>query len=111
RHLDPPPFKKELAAVFTGFASLATAEFLVTAIEVARDATPSALTTIRFDLVGPAKAGGHAEGAGHWRLAWNKASDGSWQIAEWSALDYVRSRAPAPVFTEVTEAVLGRNTP
>ena len=48
-------FQKELTAVLSDFASLETAEFLVTAIEVTRDASPSALTTIRFDLVGPAK--------------------------------------------------------
>jgi len=109
--LDGTAFKKELAIIFSDFASLETAEFLVTAIEVTREAAPSAMTTIRFDLVGPGKAGGRAERVGHWRLRWHKAPDGSWQVAAWSALDYVRSRAPAGVFSEVTEAVLGRNTP
>jgi Tfp pilus assembly protein PilF/peroxiredoxin len=109
--LDRTSFKNELAAVFGDFASIETAEFLVTAIEVKRETPLSALTTLRFDLVGPAKGGGRAERVGHWRVRWVAAPDGAWKATEWSALDYVRSRASAPVFTEVTEAVLGRNTP
>ena len=107
---DRASFKKDLAALLDDFASLETAEFLVTALQVTRHAAPSAQTTIRFDLVGPAKTGGRAERVGHWRLGWRKASDGAWQVSEWSALAYVRSRAPAPVFTDVTDAILGRNT-
>jgi Tfp pilus assembly protein PilF/peroxiredoxin len=109
--LDRAGFRKELASILNDFASLETAEFLVTAIEVTREAALSAQTTIRFDLVGPAKAGGRAERVGQWRLRWVKASDGSWQVGEWSAVDYVRSQAPAPIFTDVTDAVLGRGTP
>jgi Tfp pilus assembly protein PilF/peroxiredoxin len=107
--LDRTAFTKELAAVLGDFASIETAEFLVTAIEVARDTPPSASTTIRFDLVGPAKRGGRAERVGQWRVRWIAAPGGSWTASEWSALDYVRSFAPAPVFSEVTDAAFGQN--
>ncbi len=109
--VDRASFQKELNTVLSDFASLETAEFLVTAIEVTRDTSPSAATRIRFDLVGPTKGGGRAQRVGHWRMRWLASPDAAWHVTEWSALDYVRSRAPAAVFTEVTEAVLGRNTP
>jgi Tfp pilus assembly protein PilF/peroxiredoxin len=109
--LDRATFKKELTSLLSEFASIETAEFLVTAIEVTRAPTVSAVSTIRFDLVGPAKAGGRAQRVGHWRLRWQKANDGAWQVGEWSAIDYLRSRAPAPVFTEVTDSLWGGGTP
>ncbi len=108
--LDRATFKKDLTSLLAEFAPLETAEFLVTAIEVTRDATLSALTTVRFDLAGAAKAGGRAQRVGRWRLRWLKTADGAWRVAEWNAIDYVRSRAPSPVFSETTDALLGRET-
>jgi len=107
---DRTAFRKELAALLGDFASLYIAEFLVTAIDVTRGAAPpSALTTIRFDLVGPAKGGGRAQRVGHWRMRWQPSSDATWQLSEWSGLDYVRSRAPAAVFSDVSDAALAGN--
>ncbi len=107
--VDRASFQKELNTVLSDFASLETAEFLVTAIEVKRDASPSATTTIRFDLVGPAKGSGRAQRVGHWRMRWLASPDAAWHVTEWSALDYVRSRAPAAVFSDVTSVALGSN--
>ena len=42
-------------------------------------------------------------------MRWRRGQDGAWRVTEWTALDDLRSRAAAPVFTEVTEAALGRN--
>src|SRR6185295_5552651 len=49
--LDRATFKKELTSLLSEFASIETAEFLVTAIEVTRAPTVSAVSTIRFDLI------------------------------------------------------------
>ena len=106
---DRATFRREVAALLDDFKSIDTAEFLITAIEVTGDLRRTALTTVRFDLAGAARAGWRAGRLGHWRMRWQKSADGAWRVIEWVALDHVRSRAAAPVFTEATETALGRN--
>jgi Tfp pilus assembly protein PilF/peroxiredoxin len=101
-------FRKELAALVGDFASLAVAEFLITGIEVDK-AEPLVRTAVRFDLAGPAKSGGRAQRLGRWRILWRPGADGAWRVTEWAATEHLRSHAPLPVFTEVTEAALGGN--
>jgi Tfp pilus assembly protein PilF/peroxiredoxin len=107
--LDRVAFRKDLDALASDFESIPTAEFLITAIEVDRGADPVARTVVRFDLVGTAKGGGRAERLGHWRMHWRRGEGGAWRVTEWVALDHLRSRAPSPLFSEVTEAALGAN--
>jgi len=66
-------------------------------------------TVVRFDLAGAAKEGWRGERLGHWQLRWRRAADGEWRVTEWTALDHLRSRAPAPVFVEATGMAFGRN--
>ena len=106
--LDRAAFRKELTALVSDFDSVQTAEFLITRIEVERGSDARVRTTVRFDLSGAARGGGRAERLGHWQMRWQHARDG-WRVAEWTALDHLRSRASAPVFTEVTDAAFGRN--
>jgi tetratricopeptide (TPR) repeat protein len=107
--LDRTSFRAELAALTSGFDAVDTAELLITAIEVERAPDPVARTDVRFDLAGAAKGGGRGQRLGRWRMRWRRAADGVWRVIEWVALDHLRSRAPAAVFTEVTEAALGGN--
>jgi Tfp pilus assembly protein PilF/peroxiredoxin len=102
-------FRKELSALVGDFASLSVAELLITAIEVEKGDPPVARTTVRYDFAGGEKAGGRAQRLGHWQMRWRRGSDGAWRVIEWVATDHLHSRAPAPVFTEVTEAALGAN--
>src|SRR5581483_8246128 len=91
------------------FASLQTAEFLITAIDVKQG---EVRTTVRFDLAGAAKQGWRAERIGFWQLRWRRADTGNkdWRVVEWTTLDGgVRSRALAPVFTETTASAFGKN--
>ena len=106
--LDRVAFRKELSGLLADFESLQTAEFLITQIEVERGSVPRARTTVRFDLTGTAKGAWRAERLGHWQLRWQRAADG-WRVTEWTTTDHLRSRAPAPIFTEVTEAAFGKN--
>jgi Tfp pilus assembly protein PilF/peroxiredoxin len=106
---DRATFRSEVSTLLSDWRSIDTAEFLITAIEVTRDRNPTALTTVRFDLAGAAKAGWRAERLGHWRMRWQKSAGGVWQITEWITVDHLRSRTAVPVFTEATEAALGRN--
>lgn len=107
--LDRAAFRAELAALVDGFQSLHTAEFLITRIEVEPGPPALARTTVRFDLTGAASAGWRAARVGHWDMRWRRDSDDTWRIVEWSAVDQVRSRATAPVFSEATDQAFGRN--
>lgn len=107
--LDRAAFRTELSALLADFDSIQTAEFLITRIDVDGGNDPRVRTTVRFDLSGAAKAGWRAERLGHWQMRWQRALDGAWRVTEWTTLDHLRSRAPAPVFTEVTEAAFGGN--
>jgi Tfp pilus assembly protein PilF/peroxiredoxin len=107
--LDRGAFATELSGLLADFASVRTAEFLITRIDVEGGSDPRVRTIVRFDLAGDAKAGWRVERLGHWQMRWHRGPDGGWRITEWTTLDHSRSRASASVFTEVTEAALGRN--
>ena len=106
--LDRAAFRKELSALLADFDAVQTAEFLITRIDVERGSDPRVRTTVRFDLTGAAKGAWRAERLGHWQMRWHHGPDG-WRVIEWTTLDHLRSRASAPVFTEVTDAALGQN--
>jgi len=105
--LDRAAFRGELTALVSELAAVSTAEFLITAIDVQRGADALVRTLVRFDLAGPAREGWRAERIGHWQMRWRRDAGGAWRVTEWNALDHLRSRASAPVFTEVTEPALG----
>jgi len=107
--LDRAAFRREWAALVGDFESLPTAEFLITGIVRESKPDPLVRTTVRFDLAGPARGGGRTERSGRWQMRWRKGADAVWRVTEWTGLDHLRSRAPAPVFTEATEAAFGRN--
>ena len=101
-------FAESLQALLAGFEAIHTAEFLITAIEVDRTATPpSARTQVRYDIVGSGPQAWRAQRVGRWRMEWRRGADGVWRILEWSALEDQRSRASAPVFSEVSQAAVG----
>jgi Flp pilus assembly protein TadD/peroxiredoxin len=105
--LDPRSFAEELGTLVEGFRQVTVAEFLITAIEVDRE-NGLATTDVRYDIVGPATDGGRAQRSGLWRMRWRRGEDG-WRVMEWTATADLRSRASAPVFTEITTAALGGN--
>jgi len=107
--LDRAAFKPELSGLVREFASIHTAEFLITEIELVAGPEPQARTVVRFDLAGTAKEGCRAERVGRWRMRWQGGADGIWRLVEWAALDQVRSRASSPVFTEATRRAFGGN--
>jgi Flp pilus assembly protein TadD/peroxiredoxin len=101
-------FGQQLAALVAGLSEVTTAEFLVTAIEPERGGTPSVRTDVRYDLVGTGPGAWRAERVGRFRMVWRRGEDGAWRVSEWTASDQVKSRAPHPVFTEVTETSFGQ---
>jgi Tfp pilus assembly protein PilF/peroxiredoxin len=103
---DRRAFVEEFTALLADFASLETAEFLITAIDVTGEPPTVARTEVRYDLSGRARQGWRAQRLGRWRMQWTRGGDG-WRVTEWTALDHLRSRSSDPVFTEVTGTALG----
>jgi tetratricopeptide (TPR) repeat protein len=106
---DRSSFGEELRDLVSEFETIQVAEFLIAAIDVTRGPGPLARTEVRYDIAGVGKHSWRAERLGRWRMEWRRSGDGAWRVVEWTALDHLRSRASAPVFTEVTEAALGKN--
>jgi Tfp pilus assembly protein PilF/peroxiredoxin len=106
---DRASFGAEVRGLVAGMDAVRVAEFLITSIVVTREPAVRARTEVRFDLVGTAGARARLQRTGHWRVDWRREPDGAWRITRWSALDESRSRAAAPVFTEVTESALAGN--
>jgi tetratricopeptide (TPR) repeat protein len=106
---DRRTFGQDIERLIAGMDEVRVAEFLITSIAVQREAPIRARTEVRFDLVGSAKESWRLQRTGRWRIDWRREPDGIWRVASWTALDQSRSRAPAPVFTEVTGAALAQN--
>lgn len=103
--LDSRSFARELRQLLGDFRKVTVAEFLVTSLDVGRE-EGLAGTDVRYDLVGPGADAWRVERSGVWRLRWRRTASG-WRVVEWTAAEDVRSRASAPVFSEVTTAALG----
>ena len=105
--LDSRSFGAELRRVVEELREVLVTEFLITSLQ---PATESGLvrTEVRYDIVGRGTTVWRVEHVGVWRMDWRKSQSG-WQVVEWSAVSDVTSRARNPVFTEVTDAVLGSN--
>jgi Tfp pilus assembly protein PilF/peroxiredoxin len=106
--LDRAAFGTEMAALLAGMDVVRVAELLITGIEVEPGANGLVRTAVRFDLAGSAGAG-RAERIGRWQMRWRRGADGVWRVAEWIAREHLRSRAPAPIFDEVTQVAFGNN--
>ena len=106
---DRRSFGDELTALVADLREVQVAEFLITAIEVKPGPDGLVRTNVRFDIAGAAAGAWRAERLGRWEMQWRRGDDGAWRVVQWTCAEYLRSRASAPVFTEVTEAALGRN--
>ena len=106
---DRRAFGAELGALLAEVDTLQTTEFLLTAIERGTTAAAPVRTVVRYDFVGSGKEAWRAERIGRWALSWRRGADGAWQVTEWTALDDLRSRATAPLFTETTGTALAGN--
>jgi Tfp pilus assembly protein PilF/peroxiredoxin len=107
--LDRAAFGVEMAALLSDFETIQTAEFLITRIELTGDKPRLARTDVRYDLVGSSRKAWRAQRVGYWHLTWRQGTDGTWRVGEWTTKDQVRSKAAAPVFSDVTETALGAN--
>ncbi|HEY1305453.1 MAG TPA: FG-GAP-like repeat-containing protein [Vicinamibacterales bacterium] len=107
--LDARAFEAELQRLVGEFRDVTVAEFLLTSIEPEGSADPSfsVRTTVRYDLVGAGTNVYRLERVGEWEIGWRRHAAG-WQIVRWTATSHLVSRARRPIFTEITDAALGR---
>jgi Flp pilus assembly protein TadD/peroxiredoxin len=106
---DRPAFGGDLEGLIAGLDTVRVTEFLVTSIAVAGETPLRARTEVRYDIAGASADGSRLQRTGRWRIEWRRESDARWRIVVWTLLEASRSRALAPVFTEVTESALGAN--
>ena len=104
---DRRSFDSEWRRMLEGVRQVVVAELLITSIDVERD-KGLASTDVRYDIVGRGKDAWRVQHVGGWRMKWRRDASG-WRVVEWTAASHLQSRAKAPVFTEVTAAVLGGN--
>ena len=108
-------FLEELRSALSGFEEILTADFQITGIEaesapLASSALPRLVKTrVRFELVGTGKNFYREQRVGGWDIAWEGAS-GQFRIQSWSPVDETRSRSLSPVFADISEEALGRNS-
>ncbi len=105
--LDSRAFIAELGRLIEGMREIAVAEFQVTSIETVSGSN-LVRTRVRYDIVGPGTAAWRIQHVGGWVMSWRKDPSG-WHVVEWSADSDLTGRARRPVFTEITQAVLGAN--
>jgi Flp pilus assembly protein TadD/peroxiredoxin len=87
---------------------LTVTEFLVTNIE--RPTPDDVRTEVRAEIVGHSTNGARASYVATWRMEWRRTA-GRWQVAAWTAGPHVMSRAPSPIFREITGEVIDASGP
>lgn len=108
-------FLREWQSAFSASSQIVTAEFQVTAINVAPASTvsqvPSTIQTrIRYEIVGTGNSFYREQRVGHWELVWVPTSSGEFRIQTWRVLDETRARSVSTVFADISAAALGGNT-
>jgi tetratricopeptide (TPR) repeat protein len=118
------PFLREWKAALSTFSKIVTAEFQITAIDLAgrEDAASSTMpqvsgnvptkvqTRVRYEIVGMG-AGFHREQrVGQWDLTWDLSSSSEFRVRSWRVLDETQARATSPVYVDITSAALAGNS-
>jgi Tfp pilus assembly protein PilF/peroxiredoxin len=113
--LDARSFGAELRRLVQDVRAVTVAEFMITSIEAAGAADPSTelraglvRTDVRYDIVGSGANAWRVQHVGVWKIGWRQSASG-WRVVEWTTTSHVTSRARNPVFSDVTNAVLGAN--
>ena len=118
--LDQRAMIAHLRRLAAALGPVSVTEFLVTAIppsatssasqappsgQASARQVPKVITDVRAEIVGQSPGGARASHVGTWRMTWQRVDTG-WQIVEWTAGPSVTSRAPAPLFREITGDVV-----
>ena len=97
----------EMRHYFENFVPIDTAEFEITAIAPAAEASLS--VDIRYNFVGKHKSG-REQRIGQWSTRWSQDKTGAWGVLEWQAAKEIFSRASGELFVDITAQTLGQLT-
>ena len=105
-------FLRDLQQEMAAFSHINTAEFQLTSIDESPSGSnsPAILKTrVRYELVGEGKQFHREQRVGYWDLEWESSPAGDFLIRTWHSLEETSSRAPSPVFSDITALALGGN--
>jgi tetratricopeptide (TPR) repeat protein len=106
-------FLREMQSSFSIFSRIAIAEFQITSIHADPEAT-SRITTlrtrVRYEITGTGEGLHRAQRIGNWEMTWLLSPSGEFQIRRWQALDETQAKARSPIFVDIANAALGKNS-
>ena len=100
-------FLTEFKEYFAKFSALETAELQIVGIDQMASSPLRVRADIRYDLVGVRHDGAHQELIGQWPTQWVHRDLDGWRVFKWEATEETASRAPVPIFIDVTRQALG----
>jgi len=113
--LDAEGFLREFRSVLSSFSEVITAEFKITDISVQNSSSRAGpalgliQTRVRYDLVGAGPDFFREERVGSCELVWESDPSGELRLRRWQGFEETRSRAPSPIFAEVSSQVFAGN--
>jgi tetratricopeptide (TPR) repeat protein len=113
---DRPAWIRDWRSVQSNFSLLQTAEFQVTEIRLDSVANggstvPSSIQTrVRVELVGSGSGFHREHRIANWDITWGIAAGSELKINKWLILDETRSQSLSPVFADIAQETLGRNS-
>src|SRR5262249_7113762 len=99
-------FLEAIRFYFAQFSRVETAEFEVVGIDRSLGESPLRVD-VRYSFVGVVTDGSREQRIGTWTTQWLSDESGKWRIRRWEVSKEQVSRAPEPLFIEVSEHALG----
>ncbi|HYT21932.1 MAG TPA: FG-GAP-like repeat-containing protein, partial [Candidatus Polarisedimenticolia bacterium] len=101
-------FLQEIKGYLAPMLRVETAEFEIVGIKEIADSSKKLRIDIRYDFVGTRMDMGREERIGLWRTQWKQDESNVWRALRWEATEETLSRAPEPVFIDITSQALGQ---
>jgi Flp pilus assembly protein TadD/peroxiredoxin len=101
-------FLQEIKGYLAPMSRVETAEFEIVGIKEIADSSKKLRIDIRYDFVGARMDMRREERIGLWRTEWRQDESNEWRAFRWEAMEETLSRAPEPVFIDITSQVLGQ---
>jgi tetratricopeptide (TPR) repeat protein/peroxiredoxin len=102
-------FTSELESLLQVFSKIVTAEFQITAINAANDAS-LLLTHIRYEIVGTGPNFHREQRVGNWEMVWQRSGSEDFALRTWNFVDETQARARSPFYVDIAASALGGNS-
>jgi tetratricopeptide (TPR) repeat protein len=102
-------FLDEITKYLATLKSVETADFEMYSCRQAGTSPLTVAADIRYEIAGTRTDDSRESRVGNWRTHWVSDESGSWQASQWNVLEEALTRAPRPLFIDVTKLILGGN--